>query len=134
MADISVKLKRIASDKDGTFGVLVVNGKALCVTCEEEWLDNRKSVSCIPPGRYTVRPHNGAKYKNVWILEGTSPREAILIHWGNTKNNTAGCILMGQYFADFNGLRGVANSMATIEMLRKVLPPRFTLDIVDCTQ
>lgn len=126
-------IRRVSSDLEhGTFGVFLIDNVPVCVVLEETWLDNMPQESCIPAGRYTVKWYSGTKYKNVWQVYGVPNRSAILIHWGNTERNTAGCILMGKYFAQFGDRRGVADSMATIEMLRKTLPKEFTLDIEDC--
>lgn len=123
------KLTRVSETKDGTFGVLSGPDGPLCVTLEEVWENNSPRVSCIPKGKYTVSKYSGTKYKDVWIVENVPNRSAILIHWGNTNDNTAGCILMGKYFADFNSKRGVADSVKTIEYLRTVLPNKFELVI-----
>lgn len=130
---MKVVLKRTASDKvHGTFGVLHIDGVPVCVTCEESWLDNLPRESCIPAGAYPVKAYSGTKYKNVWQVYDVPGRSAILIHWGNTERNTAGCILMGRYFSLFGDRRGVADSMKTIEMLRTILPKSFTLYVEDC--
>lgn len=127
---IKYKLSRISSTlKDGTFGVLFVDDRPICLSLEETWLNNIPQESCIPEGMYTVRKYSGTKYKDVWQVYGVPKRSAILIHWGNTERNTAGCILMGKYFADFAGTRGVADSKSTIDMLRSVLPDEFRLYI-----
>lgn len=128
---MKVVLHRNENTDDGVFGVLSVDGKPVCVTLEEKWRNNIKQNSCIPAGSYTVSKYSGTKYQDVWIVENVPGRDAILIHWGNTNDNTAGCILAGQYFADFGPKRGVANSRATIEMLRKVLPNKFTMEFKD---
>jgi hypothetical protein len=124
-------IHRVESNNDGTFGVFSINGKPFCVTLEETWLDNLPRESCIPEGIYEVEKYSGTKYKNVWILKNVPGRSAILIHWGNTEGNTAGCILMGQYFADFGKQKGIANSIKTIELLRERLPDKFHLTIMD---
>ncbi|MGL6009428.1 MAG: DUF5675 family protein [Culicoidibacterales bacterium] len=129
----SYKIKRVSStDKHGTFGVFLIDDLPVCVTLEETWLDNKTSISCIPAGTYQVEAYSGTRYKNVWIVKDVPNRSAILIHWGNTENHTAGCILMGRRFETFKGIRGIAESMMTIAMLRKILPKKFTLEIQDC--
>ena len=130
---MNVILKRVVNSKvHGAFGTLIVDGVPVCVTLEETWLDNIPQESCIPEGVYEVKAYSGTKYKNVWQVYGVPGRSAILMHWGNTERNTAGCLLMGQYFADFGDRKGVANSLNTIEMLRRLLPKAFTLYIENC--
>ena len=126
-----VYLHRVLSSDNGTFGVLIYNDRPICVTCEDPWRDNKVGESCIPLGEYKVTPHSGVKYKNVWIINGVKGRSAILLHAGNTTKDTLGCVLAGEYFTDFNGIPGIANSGLTIDRLRKMLPKEFVLDIID---
>ena len=129
---IEYKISRVCSTvKHGTFGVFMIKDVPICVTLEETWLDNMRRESCIPEGVYTVRKYSGTKYKDVWQIYGVPNRTAILIHWGNTERNTAGCVLMGRYFAKFGDRHGVADSRKTIDMLRKKLPDEFRLYIED---
>jgi len=127
----TVYLHRVLSSDKGTFGVLIYNNRPLCVTCEDPWNDNKTGISCIPFGTYKVTPHNGKNYQNVWILNDVKDRVGILIHEGNTPKNTEGCILVGEYFTDFSGNPGIANSRLTLEKLRKILPKEFKLVILD---
>jgi len=126
---MKITLKRISTNDHGTFGVLLIDGLPVCVTLEETWLNNLPRESCIPDGDYIVKSYSGTKYKNVWQVYGVPNRSAILIHWGNTERNTAGCILMGRYYAQFGDRRGVAESVKTIEMLRSILPDKFEMQI-----
>lgn len=121
---------REKSTEHGTPGTFYIDGKEVCKTLEDPWNNNQRGISCIPPGVYPVRPHNGAKYKNVWILGNTSPREAILIHAGNTHKDTQGCILVGSAKGLIGGVPGIVNSRATLDKLRGLLPAEFTLHIV----
>ncbi|MFY7936631.1 MAG: DUF5675 family protein [Flavobacterium sp.] len=130
---MKIILRRVSTNlQSGTFGVLVVNNEPMCVTLEETWLDNIPLESCIPAGSYECRKYSGTKYKDVWEVRNVPQRSAILIHWGNTERNTSGCILVGKYFAQFGASKGVADSKATFEMLRRELPDRFNLHIEDC--
>lgn len=125
-------IHRNSSDKHhGTFGVFHINGLPICVTLEETWLNNTPNESCIPEGVYECVKYSGTKYKDVWMVKGVPNRSAILIHWGNTERNTAGCVLVGKYYAQFGDRRGVADSKKTIEMLRKKLPDKFHLTFMD---
>jgi len=121
---------REKSTENGVFGTFYIDGKAVCLTLEDPDRNNAKGISCIPPGAYPVRPHSGTKYKNVWILGKTAPREAILIHAGNTHKDTQGCILVGSAKGVIGGVPGIVNSRATLDKLRGLLPPEFTLHIV----
>lgn len=126
------QLDRVKTNYHGTFGVFSIDGLPVCVTLEETWLQNLRNESCIPEGVYDVVKYSGTKYKDVWLIKGVPNRSAILIHWGNTERNTAGCILVGKYFARFGDRHGIADSKRTVEMLRRKLPDQFQLYIKDC--
>lgn len=127
---MEVNLKRIASDKNGTHGVLLIDGLPFCVTTERPWLNNKVRESCIPAGTYPCRKFSGEKYKNVWEVQNVPDRSAILIHQGNVAmNDSVGCILVGKGFAKFGDLVGVTDSISTLSALREVLDDTFTLKV-----
>lgn len=113
-----------------TYGKLTWNDSYLCDTLELPWLDNHEKTSCIPAGTYTAiafqSPHNGS----VWILENTTPRSMIEIHSANLTSELLGCIAVG--VKGFLGQQpAVLHSRDTLLMLKKKLPPRFTLKIIN---
>lgn len=126
---VKVTLIRALSSEVGTFGVLALGGKPICVTAEPPWKDNKPNVSCIPDGRYACSKHSGVKYKNVWALANVKNREAILLHNGNfSLTDTEGCILVGSSYI-MGARSGVSDSVKTLDMLRKLLPNEFELEI-----
>ena len=126
-----IKLIRTASSPIGTYGTLVRDSVPICLTLEDPWNENKRQISCIPEGMYHCIPHNGTKYKNVWELLGVSGRSAILIHNGNTTDDTMGCILVGKSYGQVNGKYGVLQSNITLGYLRSALPATFDLVIVN---
>jgi len=124
-----VYLYRTDKTAKGVFGVMVMDNQAIALTCEDPWNDNKTGVSCVPEGSYECVPHFGAKYKNVWRLENVQGRSAILIHNGNTHENTRGCILVGNKFGILAGTPGILNSKKTLDKLRGQLPSKFTIHI-----
>lgn len=126
-------LTRTEKSAKGTLGYLSdSDGKRICFTCEDPDNGNQVGISCIPAGTYLCLAFNGTKYKNVWEVTGVPGRSAILIHNGNTIDDTRGCILVGEAIAAFpNGKRGVTNSVATLNKLRGILPNSFELTIIN---
>lgn len=120
-----VVLKRVIVSSVVTQGVLCLGDRALCVTLEKPWLGNRRNVSCIPDGRYDVQPFSGVRYRDVWQVMDVPQRSYILFHAGNSVADTDGCILVGRAF---HGAR-ILHSRDALDMLRRVLPDRFVLDI-----
>ena len=93
---MNLSLTRTESVADGTFGLLRVTPSLLLHTLEDDWRDNERSESCIPAGIYLLertiyRKHNYETFE----ITGVPNRSRILIHPGNTEEDTMGCILVG---------------------------------------
>lgn len=126
----TVTLKREPFTDTHTFGAIYWDGLKLCDTIEKPWKDNQKRISCIPEGEYTAiqfcSPHHG----DVWLLENTTPRSMIEIHPANLAEELEGCIAPGK--KGFLGTKpAVLRSKETMAMLKKVLPRKFTLKIIN---
>lgn len=87
---------------DGTFGVLTfplladIHPKVMFFTMEDDWLDNKPSVSCIPVGTY--RLHRTVFHKHgyeTFEVTNVLGRDRILIHPANTEEDVEGCIGLG---------------------------------------
>lgn len=126
---MKITLQRGPSSEQGTFGILYHHGKPLCVTCENPWKNNQRYVSCIPTGTYQVKYYSSPKYPDSWELQKVSGRSKILIHAGNTTDDTSGCILPGKAFFTTKGLPAVSQSRDTMKFLKGYLPDQFTLEI-----
>src|SRR5690606_36480172 len=60
---------------------------------ELPWRENRKRISCIPEGTYTMSKHYSAKHKWHYIIENVPNRSLILFHPANhAQNELLGCI------------------------------------------
>jgi len=123
-------LVREASSNKGTLGeILNPDGSHLCYTCERPWLNNISDRSCIPAGTYGCVPHNSDEHPDTWELQNVPGRSSILIHNGNTENDSLGCIIVGATQGTLNGFPAVLNSNVTLAMLRQTLPSSFILTI-----
>lgn len=130
---MEVKVKRIARRDNYTIGKMYVNGEYVCDTLEDtdRGLTSKMSVAqisgmkvhgetAIPTGRYlvdmkTVSPRFGGR-PQYQFCKGRLPRlcnvpayQGVLVHCGNTANDTEGCILVGENKA----VGQVLNSTAT---------------------
>jgi hypothetical protein len=82
-----------------TIGNLYLDGEWLCDTLENPYIDNQRSISCIPAGQYKVRLRTAREsatknYLHLLVQE-VPDRSLILFHSGNTSKDTRGCILVG---------------------------------------
>ena len=82
-----------------TIGNLYLDGEWLCDTLENPYLDNQRSISCIPEGQYKVRlrtaRESATKEYLHLLVQDVPDRSLILFHSGNTAKDTRGCILVG---------------------------------------
>ena len=106
------------SDKS-TLGKLFLNGELFCQTLELPYLDNQRSISCIPEGEYKVRLRTAKEsatrdYLHL-LVQDVKGRSYILVHIGNFPKDTKGCILVGQSRQQDS----VNNSRLAMELLMK---------------
>lgn len=128
----ALKLVRVASNSEATYGVLLQGDIPFAVTLERPWLDNKKGESCIPTGSYICKRVNSPKFGNTFEVTGVHGRDAILFHKGNLSDDSHGCILVGEMFNPVLGRPGIAASKEGFEEFLKVtsMTNEFPLEIV----
>ena len=101
--DIRVLLleRDLRSEKNGAiFGKLYINGVYFCDT-----LENKKFLASN--GNYSVSYCNSPKFGRnlpLWFDHGSYPPErGLRIHAGNTKDDSQGCILVGERYYSSSG-------------------------------
>jgi len=121
---MDIRLRRIARKSDYTIGRLYVNGAYFCDTLEDKdrglaqdtplsEIKARKvwGRTAIPTGVYNVSWTYSGKFKRMMpLIEGVPGFSGIRIHAGNTRQDTEGCVLLGENKA----VGKVVNSRATI--------------------
>lgn len=130
-------LKRVARKAGYTIGNLYINGTYFCDTVEDRdrlFFGEKKVMhkTAIPCGRYeitqnVVSPKYGSKKPYKEVCKGYVPRlldvpqfDGVLIHVGNSAEDSSGCILVGR-----NKIKGmVLNSSSTwTALMQKYLLP-----------
>lgn len=96
--EILITLKRVFETEMSTVGRLFIEGKFFTNTLELLWRNNQRSISCIPKGRYKLKLRDTENRGQHLILEGTAPRQFILIHSASTHKDLKGCIALGDRF------------------------------------
>lgn len=130
----TVRITRIASRADGSFSTLAINNLPIAVTVERPWLNNQKSVSCIPAGTYLAKRVLSPKFGDTFEITEVPGREHILFHKGNIMEESHGCIILGEYFHTWNsGQCSVASSGdAFAEFMQRLTGiNQFTVEIVN---
>jgi len=106
---MKIQVKRRYFGEEYTIGTMSINGERFCDTLEDKNRDlnhNGKfdngeikvnNETCIPFGTYDVIVNMSPKFKReLPRLLDVPSFDGVLIHRGNTKDDTAGCILVGE--------------------------------------
>ena len=112
-------LNRYSYHPHGTIGELHIKEHSF-YTAERPWLDNQKSISCIPTGEYKVKAYSSQKFGETFEIQEVPNRTYILFHVGNyPMRDSNGCILLG------TGIMGnqmaVSNSKKAMDEFRNIL-------------
>lgn len=119
--NVHLLLNRLCTSEYGTFGVLLLsNGPVteinndhripFAVTLERRWLNNKRSISCIPTGAYTVKRVSSPRFGETFKVTNVEGRSHILFHKGNRFEDSHGCILVGEEFGFLNGEPAILSS------------------------
>lgn len=134
-----IEIERIRDNGYQTLG----RGKAVngddtfsFVTLEPSWVLNETSVSCIPTGEYETEKRQSAKFSNHFHLKDVPDRSYILIHAGNYRKDTEGCIVVGNGFArvDSDNQLDVSTSSVTLAEVLALMPDKFLTIIQNHSQ
>jgi hypothetical protein len=94
-----IKVVRKEETEQATMGEIYVDGEQIGYSLEQPWKKNRKSESCIPPGKYKayIRDSETSRrdYSLIQLIDVFN-RDYIQVHIGNYPEDTAGCILPGK--------------------------------------
>lgn len=122
---MKLKLKRIAMRDTYTIGRLTVDGQYFCDTLEDRVRDLTKEKkvpgeTAIPAGTYDMVVNISPKFKRMLPRLLNVPNfDGILIHRGNTANDSAGCILVGENKVVGRVINSTGNEQKLTDMLLK---------------
>lgn len=106
----TILLKRVAQNAKGVFGVLISDNIPFAVTLERPWLENQRSISCIPAGIYTCKRVNSPKFGDTFEVTSVEDRTHILLHKGNLAIDSEGCILVAEEFGKLGASAAILDS------------------------
>lgn len=113
---MKLMLVRDSFSLGSTAGVLFIDSLPFCNTLEPAISTGKKvkygKGCCVAPGTYSIDFHYSPKFgKYMLTLCGVRGRSGILIHSGNTPNDTSGCILVGKR----ENISVLSNSRSTLD-------------------
>lgn len=106
---MKLTLKRMSSDSDSTLGILSIGADVQCVTVEDEYRAQKMMHETrIPRGTYKIKlrtvggfhekhlkKYGADWHKGMLWLQEVPGFEYILIHSGNSDDDSSGCIIVG---------------------------------------
>lgn len=122
---MKLHVKRLYLRPDYTIGKLYVDGTYFCDTLEDRARDltKEKKVSgrtAIPVGTYEVIVNISPRFRRkLPRLLNVPEFDGILIHRGNTAEDTAGCILVGENREKGKVINSTRYELQITEMLEK---------------
>ncbi|MCP4766832.1 MAG: hypothetical protein GY875_11240 [Gammaproteobacteria bacterium] len=106
---MEILVDRFVSDSDSTISRVLVDGRFICFGLEDEYREDKiPSETRIDAGTYDVRLRTeggfhqryqnrfGDMHRGMLHVQDVPEFEYILIHVGNTDEDTAGCLLVGE--------------------------------------
>ena len=122
-------LKRVSTNRDGTYGVLIDDTVPFAVTLERSWEDNEPFVSCIPAGVYRCERARSPRFGETFEVLDVPGRTSILFHKGNVEDDTSGCILVAEQFESLGSKTAVLRSAKGFEELMITLKGVESFDL-----
>ena len=118
---MNIIIKRIFKGPDYTIGRLSIDGKYFCDTLEDTVRAPGVKIpgkTAIPAGKYKIKLTESLRFKKLMPrLENVPGFTGVLIHAGNTAEDSGGCILVGK-----NRVKGkVLDSRETFARLFRLL-------------
>lgn len=127
---MKIKIKSNKSTENSTISKMYIDGNFVCYTLEDVVRDKKiAGETAIPEGKYKITLRNeGGKnesykkmypsmHKGMLYVNDVPNYEYVLIHKGNTKKDTEGCLLVGEDI----GVDSVSNSAKAYEKIYPII-------------
>ncbi len=118
----NVEILRVERGGDGTFGMILIDNKAVCLSLEP--------FDSIPEDSYLVKADDTGRWR-YYRVENVIGFTNIEFHTGNSIKDTAGCILTGTSIGRIGEQRCVLQSRKAMDVFQDALggDQEFTLTI-----
>lgn len=142
---MELKLKRKHFKDTYTIGDLFIDGEFFCNTLEDKNRDLNKngkfdngemkiySKTAIPFGKYNIIVNMSPKFKReLPRLLNVPSFEGVLIHRGNTDQDSAGCILVGENKVVGKVINSTMYEVKLVKLMKEALlkGEKITIEIV----
>lgn len=126
---MDLDLDRTPSTAGTTFGQLFIDKTVFCKTLEDEIRElpgipveqwKVPDYTCIPSGRYRITMENSPRFGPDTITVNDVPGfTAIRVHGGNDKDDTEGCIIVGDQINREQGTISGAQARGVLKRLKE---------------
>jgi len=112
-----IVISRFGYTPMGTFGLLTCP-EFSCFTLEPPWINNTPYLSCIPVGEYLTQRtlYTRGDYTTLELMN-VPGRSHILLHAGNTIEDTEGCIMPGRRLGFCDSLWAITDSRKCLAVI-----------------
>lgn len=131
---MEIVVDRFVSDDDATVSRIAVDGQFVCFGLEDEYREDKVAGETrIPAGTYDVRLRTeggfheryrkrfGAMHRGMLHIQNVENFTFVLIHCGNTDDDTTGCLLVGTDAVTTPGDMSVRNGTAAYKRLYEMV-------------
>lgn len=116
-----ITVERFLHHKDCEISRVYIDDQYFCFAIEDAARTTKvPGETCIPLGEYPLGTRFSPRFSPrlghdmIWV-QNVPGYQFILIHTGNTKNDTEGCLILGDKIGVVNGLDAVINSKVTYQ-------------------
>lgn len=124
---MKILIERFDSGSNDTIGKLYIDGDFMCYTLEDEFREvKKKGDTRIPSGTYKVGKRYSPSFSPktghdmLWVKD-VPGFQFILIHTGNTEDDTEGCLIVGMKIGSLNNKRAVLDSKTAYNKIYPII-------------
>ncbi len=137
-----ITVERIKSDNDATLSLIWVDGSFECFGIEDEFREEKvANETRIPIGTYKIGVRTVGGFNNRYTSKfpdfhqgmlqvlDVPDFEYILIHIGNTEEDTSGCLVVGENAHTSTSIKNSSSTNAYKKLYKKVINHALTGDV-----
>ena len=131
---MNIQLKRRYLGEGYTIGTLSIDGQYFCDTLEDAVRQVKVyGKTAIPYGRYNIILNVSPRFGRILPRLIDVPQfDGVLIHRGNTVEDTAGCILVGENKVKGKVINSTPYEIGLVKMMREAIDrgEKITIEII----
>lgn len=131
---MNIELKRRYIGEGYTIGSLSIDGQYFCDTLEDAVRQVKVyGKTAIPYGRYNIILNVSPRFGRILPRLIDVPQfDGVLIHRGNTAEDTAGCILVGENKVKGKVINSTPYEIGLVKMMREAIDrgEKITIEII----